>query len=360
MRQPDKTNHQPVIIAGMHRSGTSLTAAILEKAGVNVGNELLEANTGNPQGYFEDKDFLSLHQEILISQGLSAEGWTTLGRVDVPQQFWAQAMALCDRRTSQHTLWGWKEPRTTLFLEFWAGLLPDAQFIFPYRVPWEVIDSLFVRGDPAFHRHPNFAAEVWIAYNQAVLDFCQRHPSQTFLFNCDVLKTDENQFVNGIAEKLELSLSAPTETLFQADVMHAQVSDTHRPALLASHCPQALEVYQALEAQAELPSQSPPLDIAALTAAADHPDWVLQDWFTASRAQGIAAKMAPMQVELQKIHAELHKTQIELQQTQAQLMEAQAQADHWQTITQAMEANRLWQLRNAWVGLKGALGLRKE
>ena len=49
-----------------------------------------------------------------------------------------------------------------------------------------------------------------------------------------------------------------------------------------------------------------------------------------------------------------------LQQTQAQLMEAQAQADHWQTITQAMEANRLWQLRNAWVGLKGALGLRKE
>ncbi|MEM7650056.1 MAG: SAM-dependent methyltransferase, partial [Cyanobacteria bacterium P01_A01_bin.70] len=68
----------------------------------------------------------------------------------------------------------------------------------------------------------------------------------------------------------------------------------------------------------------------------------------------------PMQVELQKIHAELHKAQIELQQTQAQLMQAQTQADHWQATTQAMEANRLWQLRNAWVGLKGALGLRKK
>jgi len=43
-----------LILTGMHRSGTSLMASILQSAGVNVGKNLLEPDKRNPHGFFED------------------------------------------------------------------------------------------------------------------------------------------------------------------------------------------------------------------------------------------------------------------------------------------------------------------
>ena len=48
----------PIIIAGMHRSGTSLAASLLQSAGLDVGERLMEGNWSNPRGHFEDLDFV--------------------------------------------------------------------------------------------------------------------------------------------------------------------------------------------------------------------------------------------------------------------------------------------------------------
>jgi len=182
MSEPENRISQPIIIAGMHRSGTSLTASILQQAGVFIGENLLPANAGNLQGYFEDAAFYKLHKNILAAQAIDPDGWTTASQVEVPESFHEQAKQLCDLRSQAYPLWGWKEPRTTLFLNFWKQLLPQAKFVFPYRSPWEVIDSLFARGDSVFADNPNFAAEIGTLIIRRCSTFVSNIPTTVFCF----------------------------------------------------------------------------------------------------------------------------------------------------------------------------------
>ena len=52
-----------LILIGMHLSGKSLTASILQKTSLNIGSELLEAGEGNIKGHFEDCDFYNFHKK---------------------------------------------------------------------------------------------------------------------------------------------------------------------------------------------------------------------------------------------------------------------------------------------------------
>ena len=45
----------------MHRSGTSCIAGELNLSGVPVSPHLLDGDSGNPKGYFEDPDLIVLH-----------------------------------------------------------------------------------------------------------------------------------------------------------------------------------------------------------------------------------------------------------------------------------------------------------
>ncbi|MEM9116626.1 MAG: sulfotransferase [Cyanobacteria bacterium P01_F01_bin.56] len=343
MSEPLNPPSQPIIIAGMHRSGTSLTASILQQAGVSIGDQLLEASPGNAKGFFEDTDFLNLHQDILQSQGISLEGWSTVGQLTVPHQFWPRAQALCDRRLQTHSLWGWKEPRTTLFLDFWKQLLPQAKVILPYRSPWEVVDSLFTRGDVAFLHNPNLATAIWLAYNQTVLAFYQRYPDDCFMFHCDFLKLDEQRFVEQVRQKFNLPLTVPNQRLFDPTAMHHQVNQTHRPALLAIHFPETLELYTALQRLADGPNPQSDEATMPTQTKAIYRDWVLQDWLTSNRRR---QEIKQLKTQLETVHTHLHNAKTEL--------------THWQLMVESMESNRFWQMRNAWVGLKQRLGLLSE
>jgi hypothetical protein len=333
---------QTIIIAGMHRSGTSLTTSILQQAGVFIGDQLLGTAVSNPKGHFEDRDFLMLHIDALVAQGLSSEGWVTAGQLAVPEQLWSRAQELCDRRQQAHALWGWKEPRTTLFLDFWKQRLPQAKVVLPYRSPWAVIDSLFTRGDAAFTHNPNFAIAVWLTYNRAVLEFYQQYPDDCFLFHCDVLKTDEAGFIEKLRHKFAVPLTVPDQPLFDPAVMHNQVHDTHRSTLLARHFPETLEVYTALQQAADMPTaQTWQAPVAQESDEAMYQAWMLEDWRANSYCRREKQQLKKELQELQAIHAD-------------ELQAMQAARDHWQATVAAMEANRFWQLRNAWLSLKTA------
>jgi glycosyltransferase involved in cell wall biosynthesis len=175
-------NHPPVlVIAGMHRSGTSLVASLCQGGGIHIGDRLLGANTGNDRGHFEDLDFHRWHERVLRANGLGPEGFLATSRVTVPDGLRREAEDLVHERRSLGRPWGWKNPRTTLLLEFWLDLVPEAVFLGMVRPPWEVIDSLFRRGDEAFRANPPFALAVWRHYNRELLAFCERHPERTLV-----------------------------------------------------------------------------------------------------------------------------------------------------------------------------------
>lgn len=53
----------PIVVAGMHRSGTSMMAGLLARLGVQMGQTLIEPDPHNPLGYFEDADIVGFHQQ---------------------------------------------------------------------------------------------------------------------------------------------------------------------------------------------------------------------------------------------------------------------------------------------------------
>ncbi|MEM7592578.1 MAG: glycosyltransferase [Cyanobacteria bacterium P01_A01_bin.83] len=327
----DTAHNQAVIImTGMHRSGTSLTASLLQSAGINIGDRLMAEDQGNAKGHFEDLDFVEFHQNVLQSQGISVAGWTEQKQVQVQPQYLALANNLIATRHQQH-LWGWKDPRTTLFLDFWSQLLPQAKYVFVYRSPWDVIDSLFRRGDVIFRTNPNFAVQQWCNYNQTVLDFYQSHQEQSLLLEIDSI-IDDSKVVDLVQQKFGLELRSP-ESLYEPALFTVDPNTYYRQALLNKFFPEAVDLYHQLAEQA---------DVSSLATKVNHQEhqvvnsicesWILQDWVDLrlkqtenKQLQVTSAELAHTQQQLQTTSAELAHTQQQLQTTSVELAHTQQQ-----------------------------------
>lgn len=145
----------PICVAGMHRSGTSMVAALLRSGGLYLGEEadLLPPAEGNPEGYFENRKFVDLNEELLARLG----GGYFRPPAFAPGCVEAAASALRGkvedalRGFAGREPWGWKDPRNSLTLPFWASLVPDLRTVICLRHPWDVADSLYrARYFPAY------------------------------------------------------------------------------------------------------------------------------------------------------------------------------------------------------------------
>jgi len=134
----------PVLIIGAHRSGTTATAGALEIIGLQIGQHL--------DSHREPRPLQRLHEEYLRRVGAAwyepgafllqlrtSEGRRacvnylragvqdafakTFGYRKNPRGLWLLA------RLKLGAVWGWKEPRTTLFAPAWLEIFPDARFI---------------------------------------------------------------------------------------------------------------------------------------------------------------------------------------------------------------------------------------
>ena len=137
----------PVCIAGMHRSGTSMVASLLRGAGLYLGEEadLLPPAEGNPDGYFENRKFVDLNEELLARLGGTyfrppdfAHGWTEAAVSALGDRAGAVLRGFAGREP-----WGWKDPRNSLTLPFWTSLMDDVRTVICLRHPWDVADSLY-------------------------------------------------------------------------------------------------------------------------------------------------------------------------------------------------------------------------
>lgn len=165
-----------VCVLGMHRSGTSLVAGMLQALGVELGpaEHLMPATANNPRGYFENQHITDINDELLARLG---------GTWDVPPRMSPEAFAqpgLADlRRTARKLLaqefgaselWGWKDPRTCLVVPFWELLVPSPRFVLCLRNPADVTRSL-ARSDDVSR-----GIELWLRYTSDSLAFTLGKP----------------------------------------------------------------------------------------------------------------------------------------------------------------------------------------
>lgn len=133
-----------LVILGMHRSGTSLTTNWLQQCGLNIGNQLEGKKISNPDGHFEDLDFLNLHEEILTSKEVPYHGTENPNDFIISNEQEQKIIQLVENKNIAKE-WGWKDPRTCLFLNVYRRIIPEANYLTILRPYTEIIDSLLRR-----------------------------------------------------------------------------------------------------------------------------------------------------------------------------------------------------------------------
>jgi hypothetical protein len=159
----------PVCMAGMHRSGTSLVARVLNLCGLFLGpvSDVMGEGSSNADGFWEHIPLLNMNDRILAAAGGGwdipppAERIVKLAR-DESLRADAEALLL---PFQGHPLWGWKDPRNCLTIGFWQSLIPDLRFVVSVRDPREVVDSLYRRDFSS----PAFSYNLWRLYHQSIL-----------------------------------------------------------------------------------------------------------------------------------------------------------------------------------------------
>lgn len=253
---PKRFSSPAVIITGMHRSGTSLMANLLHKLGVKLGDRLLERDSSNPHGFYEDVDFYTFHQQALHTRGrtlLVGDDFV----FDPTATELERAQTLIEQRTDQ-PVWGWKDPRTALFLDFWHQFLPQARFLFVYRHPLEVLISLVRRGHDAL---PGLleGLQAWCSYNTRLADFYERHPTTCLLVHSHSALSQVTSLARLLQEKLSLAVTldpAVRDEVYHPEEFQALPLTAEVEAILNASCPMALEVYARLNILADLSDES--------------------------------------------------------------------------------------------------------
>lgn len=134
----------------MHRSGTSLISNWLYRCGLQLGEHLLEPGNGNVEGHFEDVEFLKMHEEILTSNDFPATGYVYDKVIDISTYQLEKLKSVIKVKNQRYKQWGWKEPRTCLFLDLYRELLPNSKYLIIVRDYPAVVNSLLKR-DFAFY-----------------------------------------------------------------------------------------------------------------------------------------------------------------------------------------------------------------
>lgn len=180
----------PVVVLGMHRSGTSFLVRTLNLAGLWLGGEdelhTVEgrAKIGNPKGNYENVEGISINDAILARSG---GAW-----YNPPKQLIANAedaeriVTLCDTlqkgQPKGYLRWGWKDPRTVLTLDIWLNALKSDIFIVgSYRHPSAVAKSLAARdGIPL-----EVGYALWGVYIHHLLHHIRKHPYALVRFDVE-------------------------------------------------------------------------------------------------------------------------------------------------------------------------------
>ncbi len=233
------TNSPVLIITGMHRSGTSLTAAFLQKIGLDLGDNLLKGNYWNPKGYFEDIDFVEFQRTVLQTCSPSDEtgfpdwGWTESEKLDSQKlnNYKEPGKQLVKSRSNHSELWGWKDPRTSLMLDFWNEIIPNACYLFVYRYPWDVTDSILRLNLPFFSQNPESCLKIWKFYNRHILEFYKSHNNQCLLVNLNTLLTSPSKVLELLKTKLNLPLKSSDKE--EPDIKNTLMS-VYNPQLLSN------------------------------------------------------------------------------------------------------------------------------
>jgi hypothetical protein len=196
----------PIILIGMHRSGTSLLSQLLGMCSVHMGCDLdgnvesvhmrrlnkhafrvvnADWNTPDPViAALQAPDFLAAESAYFRQHLLKGLGGVL---------YWGAARWIELQRGADVPAWGWKDPRTSITLPAWLELFPKARVVHIIRNGIDVAISLHRRHIAKTKRwrlHPDyrdargydfrFCFALWEMYQAHLLTYREKVPAAQY------------------------------------------------------------------------------------------------------------------------------------------------------------------------------------
>lgn len=229
------TPRHAILIAGMHRSGTSALARAVNLLGAEIGEGLLPPKFDNPRGYWEVEAVVALNDECLAHFGLRwddpwplPEGW-----LDDPWTLdWQRRVA--HHVTAQFenaSLFAIKDPRLSRLLPAWLVVLQELDIaphvLVSIREPAEVAASMHKRSNMPAPR----ALLLWLVYTIDA-ERNSRDVSRAFV-RFGQLLTDPDLVLNRIAQQLGIdwlhtvaAMGSEIHSFLEVQLRHHHVAST--------------------------------------------------------------------------------------------------------------------------------------
>ena len=163
-----------IFVLGMHRSGTSAAARVLNLMGCYFGAEDIgtAANEENPKGFWERRDVRQVNDAILRNMGAD---WDRIASLDMriigkgDEAVYRQVIREIVVNMDAHRPWFVKEPRFCLTFGVWRPVLEMPVCVLIFRNPLDVAKSLNERNGMPL----TVGLALWEAYNARALESSQ-------------------------------------------------------------------------------------------------------------------------------------------------------------------------------------------
>lgn len=181
-----------------------------------MGHQLLYDSVDNVHGHFEDLDFYHFHQRLLKKRGLKESGLSSNKNIldfTKRERNLAEKLVEEKEKANINQPWGWKDPRTVLFIYAWLKIIRSPEIICVYRDYNQVCDSLYRRAQKknSIRRFPvnqilkgglkikkrsfiNSVLNDWINYNTIIFELVKENSASLFYYQ-DILDKPD-RFLN--------------------------------------------------------------------------------------------------------------------------------------------------------------------
>lgn len=179
----NSSDDHPVLICGMHRSGTSMITQILYYCGLHLGDyDKLTSDKidDNPDGGWENPEIWQWGDDLLNYLGgnwarppISLFNPNWINEIETQNHF-NKMQSILEPLRSISSPWGFKDPRSTILISFWKKYYPNLKVILVVRNPIESAFSLSKR--TSNHVELNSGLELWRDYYKILASSIDKTP----------------------------------------------------------------------------------------------------------------------------------------------------------------------------------------
>ena len=193
-KDPSKKRSQSpkrIVVLGVMRSGTSLTAELIRLWGAYAGSQddlwTSDASDARGYGYMEYIPLQNLNNQLLDDNDRVPPTLESLEQKSSNQKYRSLAKELLNNMDNMAqkkgaTEWVWKDARLALTLPFWSGLWGDIVYVVTIRHPAEIALSLAKAAEIDQDDIPYSAGFIYWQYCMLqILSFTQDNPRKIFM-----------------------------------------------------------------------------------------------------------------------------------------------------------------------------------